>query len=69
MYYKELYVPNESKPFPAMIRNYREEDFAELIRIQKECFPPPFPEELWWNIKTAILLYVICYINKIMGNL
>lgn len=51
MYYKELYVSNESKPFPATIRNYREEDFAELIRIQKECFPPPFPEELWWNTK------------------
>ena len=49
MYYKELYVSNERKPFPATIRNYREEDFAELIRIQKECFPPPFPEELWWN--------------------
>ena len=49
MYYKELYVSNERKPFPATIRNYREEDFTELIRIQKEGFPPPFPEELWWN--------------------
>lgn len=44
MYYKELYVSNESKPFPATIRNYREEDFAELIRIQKECFPLHSPK-------------------------
>ncbi|OJF18301.1 MAG: GNAT family N-acetyltransferase, partial [Bacillaceae bacterium G1] len=28
---------------------YTEEDFDELIRIQQECFPPPFPSELWWN--------------------
>ncbi|MER2189419.1 MAG: GNAT family N-acetyltransferase [Solibacillus sp.] len=49
MYHKELYVFNQNKPLPATIRNYQETDFLELIRIQKECFPPPFPEELWWN--------------------
>lgn len=49
MYYKELYVFNQNKPLPAIIRNYQEEDFAELICIQKESFPHPFPEELWWN--------------------
>ena len=21
----------------------------ELIRVQQECFPPPFPSELWWS--------------------
>ena len=24
-------------------------DFPDLIRIQRESFPPPFPSELWWN--------------------
>lgn len=33
----------------ATVRNYNEDDFAALIRIQQECFPPPFPSELWWN--------------------
>ncbi|GAA3326817.1 hypothetical protein GCM10020331_064280 [Ectobacillus funiculus] len=32
-----------------MIRNYTKEDFDELIAIQSESFPPPFPPELWWN--------------------
>jgi ribosomal protein S18 acetylase RimI-like enzyme len=32
-----------------MIRNYTPDDFDELIRIQQESFPPPFPSELWWN--------------------
>ena len=27
----------------------RQTDFDELIQIQSECFPPPFPSELWWN--------------------
>ncbi|MFD2612198.1 GNAT family N-acetyltransferase [Paenibacillus gansuensis] len=46
---KELYVFRDRKPMKAEIRNYREADFAELIRIQRESFPPPFPEELLWN--------------------
>ena len=60
MYHKQFYVFNESKPLPATIRNYQETDFLELIRIQKECFPPPFPEELWWNteqLKNHITLF------------
>jgi ribosomal protein S18 acetylase RimI-like enzyme len=47
--YKELYVFDREKPLKAVIRNYREEDFRDLIRIQQESFPPPFPSELWWN--------------------
>lgn len=49
MYYKELYVFNSSKPIKAIIRTYTKEDFQDLIRIQQEAFPPPFPSELWWN--------------------
>ena len=48
-YHKEIYVFDRERPFRALIRNYRKEDFAGLIRIQEECFPPPFPAELWWN--------------------
>ncbi len=49
MYRKELYVFDRDRPVKAVIRRYTERDFAELIRIQQECFPPPFPSELWWN--------------------
>jgi len=49
MYRKERYVFEGNKPRLAVIRNYTEADFDELIRIQAESFPPPFPEELWWN--------------------
>lgn len=48
-YYKTLYVFDGDKPVPAVVRSYTEADFAGLIRIQQECFPPPFPSELWWN--------------------
>ena len=51
-YRKELYVYDEQrKPVKLRIRNYRHDDFPELIDIQRECFPPPFPSELWWNEK------------------
>lgn len=49
MYRKELYVFDQERPVPAVIRNYQKEDFPALIRIQQECFPPPFPSDLWWN--------------------
>lgn len=49
MYRKELYVFNQDKPVKAVLRNYTKADFPELIRIQQESFPPPFPSELWWN--------------------
>lgn len=49
MYRKELYVLDGKKPIKAVIRQYTYSDFEDLIRVQKEAFPPPFPEELWWN--------------------
>ena len=49
MYYKELYVYDSNKPIKAIIRNYTVNDFDQLISVQKEAFPPPFPEELLWN--------------------
>jgi ribosomal protein S18 acetylase RimI-like enzyme len=49
MYYKELYVFESAKPVKAIIRNYGKQDFKELIKVQQEAFPPPFPDELWWN--------------------
>jgi ribosomal protein S18 acetylase RimI-like enzyme len=48
-YWKELYVFDQDRPVKAVIRTYTEQDFDGLIRIQQECFPPPFPSELWWN--------------------
>ncbi|MBU9724293.1 MULTISPECIES: GNAT family N-acetyltransferase [Bacillaceae] len=33
------------------VRQYTVEDFEKLLIIQKEAFPPPFPEELWWNVE------------------
>jgi len=49
MYRKEFYVFDQDKPTKAVIRNYEREDFQDLIQIQQESFPPPFPSELWWN--------------------
>jgi len=31
------------------IRTYERGDFANIIALQAECFPPPFPSDLWWN--------------------
>ncbi|MFE5317435.1 GNAT family N-acetyltransferase [Paenibacillus sp. NPDC056579] len=49
MYRKQLYVFDEERPVQAVVRSYTEADFADLIHIQQESFPPPFPSELWWN--------------------
>ncbi|MFD1735561.1 GNAT family N-acetyltransferase [Bacillus salitolerans] len=49
MYTKQLYVFEDNKPIKATIRNYNSEDFQDLIKIQRESFPLPFPEELLWN--------------------
>jgi ribosomal protein S18 acetylase RimI-like enzyme len=49
MYRKELYLYRQENPVKAVVRNYEKEDINELINIQKESFPPPFPSELWWN--------------------
>ncbi len=49
MYRKEFFVFDENRPVKAVVRNYTESDFNALIDVQKESFPPPFPEELLWN--------------------
>lgn len=49
MLHSEFYLFDSDKSIRCTVRNYREKDFKELIAIQSECFPPPFPEELWWN--------------------
>lgn len=32
-----------------IVRSYTEADIEQLIDIQRECFPPPFLPEQWWN--------------------
>ncbi|MDM5281096.1 GNAT family N-acetyltransferase [Paenibacillus silvae] len=54
MYIKELLITapagdGKKGRAKAVIRNYAAPDFEELIRIQAESFPPPYPEELLWN--------------------
>jgi ribosomal protein S18 acetylase RimI-like enzyme len=51
VYRKEFFVFDQNRPIPAVIRNYNEADFNGLIKVQQECFPPPFPPELWWNVE------------------
>lgn len=48
-YNQQLYVFEDARPVPAVIRSYTEADFDELIVIQSETFPPPYPPEQWWN--------------------
>lgn len=42
-------IYHQGSPRMLTIRTYGKEDFPQLIDIQRECFPPPFPSELWWN--------------------
>ncbi|KZE64576.1 acetyltransferase [Fictibacillus phosphorivorans] len=49
MYKKEQYLYGKDKNVKAIVRNYENEDFTDLIQIQRESFPPPFPSELLWN--------------------
>lgn len=54
MYVKEMLITapdggGKKGRAKAVIRNYAARDFEELIRIQAESFPPPYPEELLWN--------------------
>lgn len=49
MYRKQFYTYDGARPVPTVIRRYREEDFEDIIGIQRESFPPPVPEEHWWN--------------------
>ncbi|GLX68110.1 GNAT family N-acetyltransferase [Paenibacillus glycanilyticus] len=46
---KQLYIIHDGKPTEVTIRSYTSEDFTGLIAVQSECFPPPYPEELWWS--------------------
>ncbi|SDZ66829.1 Acetyltransferase (GNAT) family protein [Evansella caseinilytica] len=36
-------------PANITVRSYTPDDFDKLMTIQREAFPPPFPEALWWN--------------------
>ena len=47
--HKELYLFIDGKPKKTIIRNYKDTDFDALIDVQRASFPPPYPEELWWN--------------------
>lgn len=49
MFRKEMYLFYDNKPIKTFFRQYTEDDFEQLIAIQRESFPPPFPPELWWN--------------------
>jgi ribosomal protein S18 acetylase RimI-like enzyme len=63
MYYQSLYVYGKKEQAPnkkLVLRNYTEHDFDQLIDIQRESFPPPFPSELWWSkeqLRNHITLY------------
>ncbi len=48
-FHQQLYVFDDARPVPVIIRGYTEADFDELIVIQSETFPPPYPPEQWWN--------------------
>ncbi|NMO97911.1 GNAT family N-acetyltransferase [Paenibacillus lemnae] len=48
-FHQPFYVFDGHTPVPAIIRNYTPEDFEELMVIQSETFPPPYPPEQWWN--------------------
>ncbi|MCG3088852.1 GNAT family N-acetyltransferase [Sporosarcina cyprini] len=49
MYRSDILVPVEGSFIPVVVRNYSMQDSVAMIQLQSECFPPPFPEELWWN--------------------
>jgi GNAT superfamily N-acetyltransferase len=46
---KQMYILNEGKPEPLTIRSYGIADFDGMIDVQRESFPPPYPEELLWS--------------------
>ncbi|MGG4105973.1 GNAT family N-acetyltransferase [Paenibacillus lautus] len=48
-FHQQFYVFDDARPVPVVIRSYSEADFDELIFIQSETFPPPYPPEQWWN--------------------
>ncbi|WP_339254774.1 GNAT family N-acetyltransferase [Sporosarcina sp. FSL W8-0480] len=72
-----MMVPYEGAFIPVVVRNYTRTDFDAMIKLQAECFPPPFPEELWWNeeqLENHVRLFpegAICveYQGKIIGSM
>lgn len=76
-YRSEMMVPYEGAFIPVVVRNYTRTDFDAMIKLQAECFPPPFPEELWWNeeqLENHVRLFpegAICveYQGKIIGSM
>lgn len=76
-YRSEMMVPYEGAFIPVVVRNYTRTDFDAMIKLQAECFPPPFPEELWWNeqqLENHVHLFpegAICveYQGRIIGSM
>lgn len=46
---EQFVIDGSGKPVRMRIRSYDRGDFEALIDIQRACFPPPFPSELWWQ--------------------
>lgn len=42
------------------VRHYTADDYDSLLLIQREAFPPPFPEDLWWS-REQIVSHVETY--------
>jgi len=59
-FYQQFYVFDDTRPVPVVIRSYTPEDFDELIVIQSETFPPPYPPEQWWN-KEQLMQHVTLF--------
>ncbi|SEM74110.1 Ribosomal protein S18 acetylase RimI [Paenibacillus sp. cl141a] len=59
-FHQQFYVFDDVRPVPVVIRGYTEADFDELIAIQSETFPPPYPPEQWWN-KEQLMQHVTLF--------
>lgn len=59
-FHQQFYVFDDARPVPVVIRGYTEADFDELIAIQSETFPPPYPPEQWWN-KEQLMQHVTLF--------
>lgn len=47
--FKRIIVSDGRRTIESVIRPYGRADFEQLIEVQAESFPPPYPAELWWN--------------------
>ncbi|HEX5564093.1 MAG TPA: GNAT family N-acetyltransferase [Sporosarcina sp.] len=76
-YRSEVMVSHNGGFIPVVVRNYTRADFNAMIALQADCFPPPFPEELWWNreqLENHVSLFsegAVCveYDGRIIGSL